>query len=121
MNAYMEFWRRYSDFAGKTSRRDFWMAYLWHIIVCTLASFLIMIVSAILLVGVCGVGADTAAQITRVLVSAYGLISLVPFLAMVTRRLRDAGYSMKTYLWLLIPGFGMVAIIARLCEKSTEN
>ena len=50
----------------------------------------------------------------------YGLavIYVVRFVALSRRRLRDAGRSTKAYLWLLLPGVGILIFITRLCGKS---
>ncbi len=53
----------------------------------------------------------------------YGTIALIvlwgiPVVRNTRYRLQDAGYGMKTYLWLLLPIIGWIVFIIRLCAKS---
>ena len=49
------------------------------------------------------------------------LLWTVSLLAMTRRRLRDAGYGAKSYLWLLLPVIGWIVFICRLCAKSADE
>ena len=53
----------------------------------------------------------------------YGTIALIvlwsiPVVRNTRYRLQDAGYGMKTYLWLLLPIIGWIVFFIRLCAKS---
>jgi uncharacterized membrane protein YhaH (DUF805 family) len=48
----------------------------------------------------------------------FGIGSLLPSLAITVRRLHDAGYNAKTFWWLIVPVFGLIAFLARLFAKS---
>ena len=42
----------------------------------------------------------------------------IPIARNTRRRLRDAGYTAKAYLWLLLPVIGWIVFIGLLCAKS---
>lgn len=113
MLAYIDFWRHYADFSGKTSRRNFWMALFIHIML----SFCLDVLACIVLI-LLGFNVEEAARWVKILVGLYGLVWIVPFAAMMARRLRDAGYSCKSFFWLLIPGIGGIAVLVRLAGRS---
>ena len=59
--------------------------------------------------------------LTRIVnISAWVLIFLwtIPVARNTRRRLRDAGYTAKAYLWLLLPVIGWLIFICLLCAKS---
>lgn len=118
MSEFLDFWRHYADFKGKTARRSFWISIvLWSVV-----SFALLIVLSIVGLFVLNLEPDRAERIARVGVSCvYGWASIVPLLAITVRRLRDAGYSAKSFLWLLLPGIGGIAFLVRLCTKSKEE
>ena len=45
----------------------------------------------------------------------------IPIISMTRRRLRDAGYDAKSYLWLLLPVVGWIVFLVRLCGKSVAD
>lgn len=49
---------------------------------------------------------------------AMAVLWCIPIARNTRRRLRDAGYSAKTYLWLLLPVIGWIVFIVLLCAKS---
>lgn len=52
---------------------------------------------------------------------AYGMIFVwcIPIVRNTRRRLRDAGYSAKAYLWLLLPFVGWLVFVVLLCKKGS--
>lgn len=120
MAEYLNFWRAYADFSGRTTRRGFWMAILWHYIISFFVLILLMIVLPIVLMAALSMEPEAAVQAFKIGYSFYTLTWIVPFFAIMTRRLRDAGYSAKSFFWLLIPVIGEIAIIVRLCTASKQ-
>lgn len=114
MSEYLAFWRHYADFKGKTTRRSFWLAFLiWYVIAAVL----------VIAAGVIGLFAlhmspEKATDFSKIILWAYSAVSFVPLLAACVRRHTDAGYSAKSFCWLLVPCIGGIAFIARLCAKS---
>ena len=103
--AYKKFWTHYADFSGRSSRSDFWWAFLCHMIIIV-PLFIIIWVSA--LGSIFSVAQDAAygyepdasaflagagfAVIFWFILLIYYLAILVPNMAIIVRRLRDAGY-----------------------------
>lgn len=95
---YIHALKHYADFKGTIHRRGFWMFMLISLVI-TLAIALI----------------EVATDNPGWLDAFYSLLTLVPLLAIVTRRVRDTGLSLWCLLLLLIPGLGMLAVVVILC------
>ena len=67
---YLDMWKNYANFGGRTTVRGYWLAVLVNFIVGTIISF----------IGI------------EILSGIYGLAILIPGLAICVRRLRDAGF-----------------------------
>ena len=93
MNYYSSAFRRYADFQGRASRAEYWMFLLLHVVV---------------LAALAGLGVWS----TRLLflTSLYLLATVVPVLALGTRRLHDRGSSGALQLLVLVP-FGIVVVL----------
>ena len=116
MSEYIAFWWHYADFKGKTTRSSFWIAFLvWCAIPVVLA-----IPSGVIGMFVLHMSPEEATDFVRAILLAYSAVSFVPLLAATARRLRDAGYSAKSFFWLLVPGIGGIAFFVRLCSKSQK-
>jgi uncharacterized membrane protein YhaH (DUF805 family) len=94
------FFSKFFDFSGRTSRKDFWLTWLCLI----LLGIVITVITALV---------PVLALITWI----YGLIILIPSLAMGARRLRDAGFSPWLMLLLLIGIGGLILIILWIFPK----
>jgi len=92
MTEYINFWKNYANFTARTTRRGYWMYFLINFLIGILLIFLPNFISTL-----------------------YSLAILVPSLAIMVRRCRDAG---KHWLNLLIPMVGafvgVIIIIAGL-------
>ena len=87
------FFSKYFDFSGRTSRKDFWLTWLCLILLGILIGVVTMILPVLLFIS-----------------WVYGLIILIPSLAIGARRLRDAGFS-PLWLLLLLTGIGGLILI----------
>lgn len=104
MREFIEMYKRYFDFGGRSTRREFWMAILFYCIVTTVLSAIAGAVPAL-----------------SVLVSIFSLVTLIPELALNIRRLRDAG---KAWGWIfinLVPLVGQIIYLVFLCQKSVPT
>ena len=105
-SAYKKFWTRYADFSGRSSRSDFWWVVLCNFLITlpfsliALFGFLIPLFSEVYYAGLYDyepdfsgamAGAGFAAFI-MFLLAIYGFATIVPYLAITVRRLRDAGF-----------------------------
>ena len=117
MGSYIDAWKRYRDFSGKSSRYQFWMAEFVH----TLMQFVLVICLAFGIAIWSDLTPDGSYTAFQIIFSLYRLLFLVPGLALTVRRLRDAGYTAKSFFWLFIPVIGGIAFFARLCTKSADE
>lgn len=98
------FMKHYADFSGKASRKQYWMGYLFY------ALILILFYALDMLIGI------------PVLSLIYILATLVPYMALVVRRLHDIGKSGWWYLISLVPVIGVIWLLVLLCKKGeTKN
>ena len=122
MKAFLDAWGRWSDYSGVTSRRDYFTAILFNLLLHIL--FVIFVVLAFIVLGMLeipeSVGCSLPTLLTAV-INIYDLAFFAPLLSATVRRLRDAGYSAKAFLWLLIPVIGFVAFFSRLFEKTKQT
>ena len=103
MNSYWQAWQRYFDFRGNSSRTDFWWFMFWHLFIT-----LILIVIEISL------------QLEWP-DAVYGLLSFVPMIAYIVRRLHDSGRSGWWGYVFFIPAIGPIWLIILLAMKSTTS
>ena len=85
INAYKNFWLQIFDFQGSTSRYDWWMVQV--------ANFFISLASSLLF-------------FKRFDLNIYGLICILPQIAIDIRRVRDFGKNWKWIFINLIPFLG---------------
>lgn len=104
--AYREFWKRSFDYKGTTSLRDYWMPVGFHMGLLLLALEILVARDK---------GAPT---IPFWIIIAFSFISLIPFVALTVRRLRDSGLSGVWALLLLLVGAG-TCIVLTLCALSS--
>ena len=115
--AYKKFWTHYADFSSRSSRSDYWWVVLCHVIV-TAPLVIIFWVSAV--GSILSAAQDTTygyepdpsaifagagfAVIFIFILILYALATFVPNLAIIVRRLRDAGYHWA-FLFLYVGPF----------------
>jgi len=103
MTEFVNFWKNYVNFSDRTTRRGYWMAYLFLVIVA--------IVVAIIAV----------ATGFTLLSTLWSLAILVPSLAMTIRRFRDAGKGWPNIFWVFLPIIGWIIYLIILCKPSVES
>ena len=99
INCYVDMWKNFANFSGRTNVGGYWWAYLAHFIVCAVLALIDV----------------------QVLTTVYSLAYLIPGLAITVRRLRDAG---KGWGWLfinLIPLVGQIIFLIMLCKPSVNS
>lgn len=113
IQAYKKLWKGYVDFSGVTSRRDYWLAVLANFII----SFILALISSI--AGQAGSGSGS--NILSGLTSIYSLAVFLPALAIMVRRLRDAGQSWANIFWIFLPVAGAIILIVKLCKPTVAG
>ena len=100
MNYYLQAFQRFADFSGRSRRSEFWYFYLFHI--------LAVIVAAI-------IDGVTGKPIFLIL---YALVSFIPTLAVIVRRLHDIGKSGWYYFISLVPLVGGIILLVWLATDT---
>ena len=101
MQEYLDMWKNYADFSGRTSVRGYWMAFLFNFLASLILAVLITIIP----------------QLTF-LNTLYALAILVPSLAICVRRLRDCGQHWGWLFIIFVPLVGAIILIVKLCKPS---
>ncbi len=107
MHWYLEVFKRFSDYSGRSRRKEFWYFMLFHfIILFSLASLQENYIDS------------KANDVFSVLLGVYLLIVFIPFFGVIVRRLHDSGKS-GWYLFIyLVPIVGPITTIVLLCFDS---
>ena len=109
-------WRRLT-FSGYISAGQFWSEVIMRII----SFFCATIILCIILSAVMSTDTEGVLSAVNISVPILGVLWLIPIIVLTRRRLRDAGYTAKSYLWLLVPVAGLIVFIARLCSPTAQR
>jgi uncharacterized membrane protein YhaH (DUF805 family) len=97
MNWYLAVLKNYAGFSGRARRTEYWMFFL--------INFIIVVVLDVI---------SMAIKLSTILGGVYGLLVLIPALAVGVRRLHDTGRSGWWLLIGLIPVVGTIILIVFL-------
>jgi len=103
MNYYLDVLKKYSQFNGRSSRKEFWIFYLYNLLIISILS-VIRIVFQIPMLDIITIG------ITYI----FYLFLIIPSLAVTIRRLHDIGRSGWWILLFLIPIIGWIWLLILL-------
>lgn len=109
--------QRSFSFKGTMSRNLFWNEAGIRVISLLCA----VVLAAVAICIIVPADVQTLTLICEITACVLTLLWTVSLLAMTRRRLRDAGYGAKSYLWLLLPVIGWIVFICRLCAKSADE
>ena len=101
-------------FSGFISPGQFWTEIAMRIIGFFCATIVLCIVLSVSMPA----DVEDIVALVNILVPIMGAFWLIPIIVLTRRRLRDAGYSAKSYLWLLIPVVGLIVFVVRLCART---
>jgi len=102
MNLYLEVLKKYAVFSGRARRKEFWVFFLFNFII----GYVLDLIERI---------ADIAPQSDQsILASLYMLAILLPWLAVVIRRLHDTGRSGWWMLIAFVPIIGMIVLLVSM-------
>ena len=107
LNCYMETWRRYRDFRGRSSRSAYWWTALVHAVVYFVLGG---IFAAIFDLSSDQVGPEII----------YGIAYILPSLALAVRRLHDVGRS-GHWLWISLTGVGILVLLYWFVQPSSAQ
>ena len=100
IQAYVDYWKGYVDFKGTTSRGGYWWAYLANFIAAIVIGLIAMVPALAFLSYV------------------FSVATLIPSLAIMVRRLRDAGYKWYNIFWAFLPIAGFIILIILLIKPT---
>lgn len=103
MEYYIGAWKKYADFTGRARRKEYWMFFLFNLIVSVVLNLVDMALGSMLIS------------------SLYSLAILLPSLAIGARRLHDTGRSGWWQLIALIPIIGIIVLIVFYCQDSQDE
>ena len=117
IEAYKKFWKGYVDFEGRSTRSDYWFAYLANML--TVVAFYVLLA---VFGGIAGAtDSSFLAVISLILLLiffAYGIAACLPGIAVTVRRLRNAGYNWPYIFVAFIPFVGGIILIVLLCKPT---
>lgn len=100
--AYADFWKRYTDFSGCTTRGEFWS--------CVFINFIIIVLTVVL--------SALSEEFSFFAISMYALSAFIPSLALVVRRLHDVNKSGSHMLLVFIPFVGWIILLVLMLTPS---
>ena len=102
--AYKKFWSNYVNFSGRSTRSDYWYVVLMNIIIT----------------GVIDILVEIAPELS-ILNTIYLVVTLIPGIALITRRFHDINKSGFNYFWIFVPIVGLIIFLVYLCTASVEE
>lgn len=109
IEAYKNFWSHYFDFKSQSSRSDFWWVYLINMIIDVIGIFSLGLAFAIMMIAADTKRPDFASIMIigaiLLVYGAYKIATIIPFIALSVRRIRDTGLSPWWYLLVIPSGF----------------
>ena len=116
------FTKHYADFSGRARRSEYWGTVLFNGLIQAGLSIILSIVATILFSSIEINGEVTFSPLFFLLpdipIYIYGLVWLLPGLAVAVRRLHDIGKSGWNLLWILLPIVGAIMLIYWCCQDS---
>lgn len=104
MTEYLSMWLNYANFSDRTNLRGYWMAFLFNFIIGVALGIIITIIPFL-----------------TFFAWIFSLAALVPSLAIIVRRLNDAGKEWYNIFWAFLPLVGLIILIVLLCQPSAAK
>ena len=117
INAYKNFFKGYVDFAGRSTRFDYWWVWLGNMIIYIPFFF----AYGNVLANPRNESALIALGGIAIIYMVIGLALLLPGLALTVRRLRDAGFHWALIFVAFIPMVGGIALMVLLAMPTKET
>ncbi len=111
MNYYISVLKNYATFTGRARRKEYWMFFLFNVIICIVAMVLDNLLGLTFKTSGINMGYGYIYML-------YTLAVFIPGLAVWVRRLHDVGKSGWFVFIVLIPLIGAIWILVLLCTDS---
>jgi uncharacterized membrane protein YhaH (DUF805 family) len=112
VNYYLDVWRGYFDFSGRSRRKEYWYFTLFHTILA---------IAGELLAAASYNENTTIGTVFGIIVLLYILASLVPSLAVSVRRLHDIDKSGWWFFVSFIPVIGGIWFLVLMCTDGASG
>jgi uncharacterized membrane protein YhaH (DUF805 family) len=109
MNAYLQAFRKYAVFRGRTSRREYWL----FVLITNAISVALLLIDLLIGTYHTDLGIGTLSGL-------YLLVALCPSFAALVRRLHDTDHSAWWLLLILIPVVSLVVLVFA-CLRGTRG
>ena len=113
VEAVKEFFVKYAVFQGRTSRKTFWLTMLGLFILAFIIGFIGGIIG--------GAMGQTSENTSTIISSILSLVTLVPSIAIDTRRLHDINKSGWWQLIAFVPVVGWIILLVFLCLPAVNE
>lgn len=112
MHWYIEVLKKYAVFSGRARRAEFWYFFLFSAII----SIFLTLIDEFM-----GLKFEVRGENLGFLSTLYYIAVLIPYLAVIFRRLHDTGRSGWWILIFFIPIVGVIVALVFLASKGTEG
>lgn len=116
---YKEALRKYADFSGRASVREFWMFVVGNLIIGFIGGIGVLILA--ILIGLSSRNYYLGALVYIILVGGYGLYIIIPSISITVRRLHDQDKSGAFYFITFIPYIGPIIILIFMCLQGNSG
>ena len=107
------FYGRYTDFAGRSTRSEYWWVQLFYLIA------LIVLAIPVILSG--GLKSGDPSILSMIPLGLFVLAGIIPMIALTIRRFHDQDKSGWFYLLSFIPYIGGIIVIVFMCIAGTNG
>ena len=107
VEAYKKFFQNYANFKGRSTRSDYWYVMLANFLIGFGIGFVFGLIDM----------ADLGSKVSLL----YSIVTLIPGLALFTRRMHDINKSGWAWLWCLVPFVGAIVVLVFLCLASVNE
>jgi len=114
-------YRRYFDFRGRSRRREYWMFVLFTVLVNAVLDAVFGVRSSSFGPGGVNFAVNVQGGIGGALSGIFGLVTVIPSLAVSVRRLHDQDRSGWLLLLAFIPFLGWFALLVLMCLEGTRG
>lgn len=124
IEAYKKFWKNYTNFEGKTNRKDYWLTTLAHGLILLIPTILVIFLFISIMNSTYDFYYEPSIEMSLsviaifVLIIIYCLAIFVGNLALQIRRLRDAGFHWAFIFMNFIPYVGGFVMLILFCMPS---
>ena len=112
IDVYKKYWKNYSNFDGRTSKRDYWIVFLWNTVLSFCLGFTDLVINS---------SGNTAEASFGLLFGIFVMVNLIPTFSILVRRLHDINKSGLYYFVIFIPLAGPFILLYYLTRDTNDD